>query len=285
MSPLQQTRRSSGGRQPVRWVAPACTALLAAPAWAQGGGASVSDQIAGAVTQQAGNVLAWVTVLVAVSTLAVALVEFVKAVTDLRRWFHHHALLRWLGAEHRDALPELLYLSIGTHDHVNVLCGQDLPRMMGQVQAAARVALDYPDEFSRLYAFLTDTDMREQVPAARRDPAAWRDAAARTRAAAASGPGDGESAAAGAQARARLGNLVSRKLDGFQLRTDYWWSRLSQLLAMAASAVVLAVALNMTPLSMDPFECFVIVFVGGLLAPFMKDLSQALASFRSAGRK
>ncbi len=44
-------------------------------------------------------------------------------------------------------LPELLYLAIGDKKHESVLCGQPLEKMMGQLQAAARLALDYPNRF------------------------------------------------------------------------------------------------------------------------------------------
>ncbi len=270
-----------------RWPAAAGLALTSllchGPAFAE-----PAQTLLDAVDRQSGKFLGWFAVLVAVSTLAMALAEVVKAVFDLRRHFHQWRLQRWLGERHAEVLPELLYLAIGTRDHESVLCGQDLPKMMGQMQAAARVALDYPEHFPKLYGFLVSTDVGAAVHPSDKDPETWSRSARHSRAggvtpgvADAAPPPSPADAAQAAQARARLSNLVSRKLDGFQLRTEYWWARDNQLLATVISIVVMWNAVGMASPDADWVLKLMLGLLGGLLAPFMKDLTQFVSAVKS----
>lgn len=64
-----------------------------------------------------------------------------------------------------------------------------------------------------------------------------------------------QAASDAAQARARLASLVGRKLDGFQLRVEFWWSRSSQALSIVLSVVVMEVAV-MKGLKLSGAEAF-----------------------------
>lgn len=230
----------------------------------------------GAVEQSSGRVYAFVAVLVAVSTLAMALTEFVKALSDLRRFFHARCVRRWLGRSHGEALRELLFLAIGDEADDAVLYGQELSKMMGQIQAAARVALDYPEQYPALYAFLSSSGERGRADATR-----WLEQAS-VLAGSRSEPVD---AAQAAQARARLANLASRKLDAFQLRTEYWWARLCQVLATVISIGVMWQALAVALPTSEAMERVLLGLLGGLVAPFMRDLTSAITSLKQGARK
>ena len=106
-------------------------------------------------------------------------------------------------------------------------------------------------------------------------------AAAKGRAAILAPNADPADAAAAAQARARLSNLVSRKLDGFQLRTDFWWSRLNQLASMVISVGLMFYAIGLVQGSNLWFGNIALGLISGLLAPFMKDLTQSIASLKA----
>ena len=125
--------------------------------------------------------------LAAVSTVAVAIVEFVKALARARLFFHRWALRKWTANSDRTAtgllkdllnwtsgeaigaqkieqpvLGELLLLAAGGHDYDKALYDQPTEKMMAQVQAAANVALEFPNEYPSLYAFLTASDIRDK---------------------------------------------------------------------------------------------------------------------------
>jgi hypothetical protein len=249
-----------------------------------------------AISALAQTALAYAAVLAAAGTVSMAFVELVKGVFDLRRYFQQSMLSSWLGTAEPQVLPELLYLAIGDRSHESVLCGQPLEKMMGQLQAAARIALDYPEKFPRLFGFLSSTDFESNAAkepvgyVAPADRKAWaghaqavRDISARLREA---GTGatpavhtqDAQAASDAAQARARLASLVGRKLDGFQLRVDFWWSRLNQALSIGISIVIVEYAVSGIP-GLGTLSSLLLGLIGGLLAPFAKDFSQSLAKF------
>lgn len=260
-----------------------------------------------AVRQLAEKALFYAGVLASASTVAMAFLELFKAVTGLRRRIQQWRLRKWLGKQRQAAEPELLYLAIGDQTHIDALCGQPIEKMMGQLQAAAHIALDYPDRFPELYRFLTTSDWESKVgdPAnvhpARVDRELWQTRAARVHDVAprlvnakpdpiAEDPATAKDLSDAAQAKVRLASLVGRKLDGFQLETDFIWSRLNQGLSILFSIVIMefsvfafggigAVSGNATPSTIALGA--LLGLVGGLIAPFAKDFSQSLASFAS----
>lgn len=125
--------------------------------------------------------------LAAVSTVAVAIVEFVKALTRARLFFHRWSVRKWTANLNRSAwglvkdlvnwcigeafgnpiveeavLGELLLLAAGGHDYDKALYDQPIEKMMAQIQAAANVALEFPNEYPSLYGFLTQSDVRDK---------------------------------------------------------------------------------------------------------------------------
>lgn len=126
--------------------------------------------------------------LAAVSTVAVAIVEFVKALTRARLFFHRWSVRKWTAGLDRSVsrllpdlgrwtvtearpsvvvseqsvLGELLLLAAGGHDYDKALYDQPTEKMMAQIQAAANVALEFLNEYPCFYGFLTTSDVRDK---------------------------------------------------------------------------------------------------------------------------
>lgn len=228
--------------------------------------------------------------LAAVGVLAMALLEAIKGICDVRRWFHAWKLGQWIGK--RSAYEELLFLAIGDRERTDALCAQPLEKMMGQIQAAANVALDFPEDSRELYRFLTTTDVL-QTPGkpdaasalapedrAKNDREHWAKIAnmegQRSLEAGGAGPTGEELKAA--RARIRLANLVSRKLDAFQLRTQYYWERANQLASMLISVLIVWYALGFGTATFT-LHSLAFGIIAGLLSPFAKDLATSLTQF------
>ncbi len=144
--------------------------------------------------------------------------------------------------------------------------------MLGMIQAATNVALDFPGVYPALYAFLTTGERTDQT--------AWLNFCKRmTPPGAARKPGTAATQQA-TQARARLGNLVARRLDAFQTRAEYTWARLNQISAIAAGGGFLWYVLAKTDVA-NPFTVIVVALFGGLVAPFAKDIVTALSGLRT----
>jgi hypothetical protein len=221
----------------------------------------------------------------ALSTLSMGLLEFFKAILDARRWYQEQRLRSWV---HGPAFEDLVFLAIGDWKSLDALCSQPIEKMMGEIQSGANIALDSPDRYPALYDFLTSTDLYEaadskslqvsNVDLASRDRelhrrrATLRSAQIRP----VDAPPDPESIDA-AKARIRLSNLVSRKLDAFQLRTQYYWDRGNQLAAISLSVGIVFMALTQD--SVLTGGKIALGLVSGLVAPFVKDLATNLSQF------
>ena len=99
------------------------------------------------------NTLEYALLLAAIGTISMAFIEVFKGVFSLRRHFHRNRVASWVGDT--GCLNELLLLAAGNPESADVLYDQPTERMMGQIQASANLALDFPDRYPRVYAFFT----------------------------------------------------------------------------------------------------------------------------------
>ena len=224
------------------------------------------------------RILDYALVLAAVGTIAMALIELVKALTFSRLLFHRLMIARWLGDD-ASLRSELLTLAAGGPANANALYDQPSEKLMAQVQAAANVALDFPMVYPRFYAFLTTGSA---AAGAKSDQEKWREFAPKLAQGVPADPGARatfeQESRDSTQARARLGNLVTRRLDAVQTRIDYVWARLNQILAVAAGALILSYSL---PSTIPEFTRFVMSVTGGLIAPFAKDVVNKLTGLQA----
>ena len=229
-----------------------------------------------------GRILDYALLLAAVGTITMALVELLKAVTRARLFFQRRMIAAWTGGSGA-VESELLALAAGGPDSAASLYDQPSGKMMGQIQAAANVALDFPTVYPALYGFLTEGS---SMVGATSDRDRWKTFAARMSEAP---PPAGERGAvdvdarASTQARARLGNLVTRRLDALQTRIDYRWARLNQTVAVIGGAALLFYALSTVSQSsqVPAFTRLLLALLGGLIAPFAKDVVNRLAGLQA----
>lgn len=234
-----------------------------------------------------GKTLDYAVLLAAIGTLSMAFIELVKGVTALRRRFHRREVSLWM--PDYISRSELIVLAAGGVQNANVLFDQPVERMMGQIQAAANLALEYPDRYPHAYRFFTQEDLRMtklQASGLASDSELWEQYSiriARTGLAAGEAQQESESRAA-QQARVRLGNLIARRLDMFQNRTQYRWARLNQFFSIAIGAALTAYALASTSKVDSPRDLLALVLLSllaGMLAPFAKDVVAAIGGLRA----
>jgi hypothetical protein len=269
----------------------------------------------------AGFVMRYFVALAAVGALTMAVLEAWKKVFDTRTRFQMKAVVRWMAEaahefrvaaqlgratppEPRLAYAELIHLTTGTElsevddiamdllprhgeiarqrikvprDAELALFSLDLDRMMGHIQDAADVALRDPGRYPDLYKFLA-------WGAGDEDIAAWQ-----REAYAAAATLDAERSNERAGLYARLHGAMRRRLDGFQLYTDYRWTNFNQLAANSVGALImlcaLVVANQAAGQGIDGAEWLFFVavsLIGGALAPVAKDIVMALQRVRGA---
>jgi hypothetical protein len=268
-----------------------------------------------------------------VGTIVMALLELLKAITHARRRFHEYEMRRWIeqkrsgsigsalrfGSDTAAGSPrweEFLALVTGGYASRRAVFDQPIEKLMAQVQAAANMALDFPDRYPQLYEFLTTAPKRKEgAPGASSAPETgsatepspsdaelWRKAAAARTNASAPPPTDNAPPPSstpdssvppsslqrrGAEARARLQNLVARQLDALQTEIFYRWARSNQTVATVAGTVLTLMVL--LPMSAKPGTPNVVLavalaFVSGLTAPFAKDVVSGLSGFARSSK-
>ena len=101
------------------------------------------------------SILGYAVLLAAVATVTMALLDLVKAlpVLTVRLRYHRARVAKWIGDS--TALNDLLILSVSGVESADALYDQPTDKMMGQIQSAANVAVDFPDLYPRIYDFLT----------------------------------------------------------------------------------------------------------------------------------
>lgn len=240
-----------------------------------------------AITNQT---LGYALLLAAIGTLSMAFIELIKGLTAFRRRFHRRELARWV-SDHASR-RELLELAAGGEHNADVLFDQPTERMLGQIQAAANLSLEYPDRYPYVYAFFTEQDLQfklARTEAMTDDSELWAKHAQRMahegfamdEAQRLKQEAEGRAAQ---QARVRLGNLVARRLDMFQNRTQHRWARLNQLFSIGSGAALAAYALANTSKidsSKDFFALVLLSLLAGMLAPFAKDVVAAISGLRA----
>lgn len=242
-------------------------------------------EVAAVVEQFSQNILKYAVLLAAIGTVTMALIELLKSVFDVRMRYNRWRIRKWAGTDvvaelegmcvgsaKPQGAPSLLGRVAGEIEFSGVLYDQPAEKMMGQLQAAANLALDFPYRYDRLYRFLTGT--RAELAG---DAKLWHDYAK----AVAEGKAREEDARLATQARARLGMLVTRSLDSFQNETQYLWAELNQRIAVVSAAAFIFWLLFVMPdtkeWKFDLVRAVILAFVGGLVAPFAKDVVSALS--------
>lgn len=246
------------------------------------------------------NIVAYATLLAAVATISMALLELVKAVLGLRPLYHRRMVRQWLHTP--DRYEELLILTVSDVSSARALFDQPTEKMMGQIQAATAVVVEFPALFPAMYDFLTRAP-RSQAAAAETDSSGRLTAASPpadadvwqayvsslepggTESARSPDP-DGAVAAArtATHARARIDHFISRKLDAFQTRAQYVWARLNQTAAIVgAGAIILYILRSQEAVGFvtTGLQQFTLAAFGGMLAPFAKDVVSALTGLKT----
>ena len=229
------------------------------------------------------KILNYAVFLASVGTIVMALLEVVKNIFSLRQSFNQRHLDKWLKGD-SSLRTEFIMLTTGGYENEDAFFDQPVEKMMGQIQSAANLSLDFPVEYPHLYSFLVNVTTNATVVTSDHD--LWKNFAVKNSSKTASLMTNDKSSNA-AKARARLGNLVARKLDAFQNETQYAWANANQRISVIISSVLIFLILFFSGYTKDlTFGWLligVIAIAGGITAPFAKDIVSGLTQFGKNG--
>jgi hypothetical protein len=279
--------------------------------------AMTPESVYNAIDQLVGFILRYAVTLAAISALSMALIEALKALLSWRDRFHKQGVRRWVqsvsvpgqafdalklvppatnAAFHESVYMRLIRLTTGETvgaqamaapidwkpwviSPANALFALELGKMMGQIQDAADTALVHAPVYPDLYLFLS-------AGAEFQDIVNWYDWTQRPPVSTAANPALAKDQA---DTYTRLRQFIRRRLDAFQLTTDYRWQTENQVASVLLGAVLLFgslvyLARATLPQSLSGWIGLLFAsLIGGIMAPVAKDLVIALKRARSGG--
>ena len=239
-------------------------------------------------------------VLAAIGGTSMALWQVLKELLSYHKKFNHELVLEWASdttetkekaREEVQRLEKLAAVGQQARDALYVL---KTAQLVGQLQAAGRVALTDPVKHPEVVKFLVGRDsdklackfIEDARPEGEREDAAHKDsvgAEAATR-------GEEQRERDSALRRSQVEHYVQRRFDALQIRADWRWARLNRCVAIAVSILLTWLALCLTAVDAGKLSCgsaaaygliaIVAGSVAGFIAPVAKDLVSAIGTLR-----
>jgi hypothetical protein len=226
--------------------------------------------------------------------LTMAILQTLKDLTPVRRWFQRYWINAWLreraasfNAKKGD-LPQVAaddgrstLIELSTGGAEDAFYDLQTEQLVAQMNAAAQLALDYPsvDHYYPLLCMVSegvdvaDVVLVHSVPSARAAVAA-----------------DGTLPAGYTDARTRISHRIQRNLDGVQIAMSDRWQWWLQLASIVLSTTLIEIAIfseqpsGTATTAQNVFPLFAVGLVvgiaGGYLAPVTRDLVAALQNLR-----
>lgn len=221
------------------------------------------------------QVVAFAVAVFALGLLVMAVIQSVKDLLPVRRWFHQAFIRAWLGHKARDhaaaggarvdpqaALDDLVALA--TTGDANALFDLPIEQLSAQVAAAASESLDFPTRHEALLRCLTATADPHDVARVLQADAGE-----------ATQPDD----PVVIDARTRLLHHTQRSVDALQIAAGYRWKWYMQLssFALASAIAVLAMATDGVDSSRASAALYALPLglAGGFVAPVARDFIAA----------
>ncbi len=224
--------------------------------------------------------------LAGVGTATMAAFQMFKDLFHVRRWFNRCYVREWLRlrAGERAAAVEGSLLRLATAGEADALYSLEGDRLAGQINAAARMALDWPAGHEVLIHCLASeagtADLQAAVsPPPPTPPSASEDEKSRAR----------DRAAVYLEAKNRVAAHIQRTLDGFQIRLEYDWKRWNQAWAFGLNFGFVMVVLVVNSYRAGGYRTetpayALVAILGGFVAPLAKDLVSALEALKGRPR-
>jgi hypothetical protein len=236
-----------------------------------------------------GTALNYVGALAIAGTIAMAILQIIKELTPLRRWYQRHWLECWFKdrAEkfkqryNADAppyyqfsadVPQSELVELATGGETNAFYDLDLEQLVAQMNAAAQIALEYPQLYFTLLAVLSQGAEIDDVRKVQKSSEKGTEKGT-----------DKQSDRDVLDARNRVGHRIQRNLDGIQIALGSRWKFYMQAVSIILTIlfVEIAIFLNVKENTGGALIAGILLgTVGGYLAPVTRDIVAALQNLR-----
>lgn len=195
-------------------------------------------------------------IVIAIGTVAMSLVEFLKSVFMLKRQFNQLMFMKWLGVKDKekpqsDIYKEFYSVVVGEEKSLATWFNQSTDKIFPHLHTAAQLVVEYKEIYPKLFKFFAgNTPQKVEENNARSD--------------------------------ASISHFVSSRVEVFRLSLDFKWEKINQTMALLF-AIGLTFALGMdngNELSLDTGYLIFLGVMSGLFAPVAKDLVSALITLQ-----
>lgn len=216
------------------------------------------------------GIVQFATAAAAIGLLAMAIIQSVKDMVPVRRWYQRAFVGAWLAHKARDharhggrkpdaatACADLVELA--TTGDAHALFDLPIEQLGGQVSSAAAQALDYPARHDDLVRCLAASAAAADVDAVLH--------------------GGGADDTTTIDARTRVMHQTQRSIDALQISLGFRWKWILQLAAFGVSYAIAIAGVTATRALAVPdalLSALPLAIVGGFIAPVARDLVVAL---------
>lgn len=256
---------------------------------------NVQDILQRGVEYASTSLSAYVTTMAGIGTLSMALIQAVKDMIPVRRWYQRWWLRNRLAAlaaqceaggmrvpadptrqssEMRPVNPtqaEKQLLELATAGDAGAFYDLQIEQLCGQMTSASQIAMDYPNRSPDLVLCLGASADGKDFVRVFEQSARYEDRSQ-------------VEAQLFADARNRLGHQVQRAIDGIQIAAGFQWKWILQVIAILLSGMLgiwaYSTARGSTDMGGGAAVFFMTGILGGFLAPVARDLVAGLQSLR-----
>ena len=192
-------------------------------------------------------------IVVAIGTVAMSLVEFLKSVFMLKRYYNRLMFMKWFGVKYKDKEKSGLYREFylvvtGEEKSLGPWFNQSTDKIFPYLHTAAQLVIEYKEIYPNLFKFfagnaVTTLGLEHNV-----------------------------------KSDASISHFVSSRVEAFRLSLDYKWERINQSIALLF-AIGLTFALGVNE-GLNIGYLFFLGVMSGLFAPVAKDLVSALITLQ-----
>jgi len=195
-------------------------------------------------------------IVIAIGTVAMALVEFLKSVFMLKRLFNRLLFMKWLGVKDKekpqsDIYKEFYSVIAGEEKSLASWFNQSTDKIFPHLHTSAQLVIEYKEIYPNLFKFLAGDALLS--------------------------PADEQNV----KSDASISHFVSSRIEVFRLSLDFNWERINQAMALLfAVGLTLAVGMNSENVSLNMGYLLFLGVMSGLFAPVAKDLVSALVTLQ-----
>jgi hypothetical protein len=224
------------------------------------------------ISDLATNAIRFATVMAAIGVVTMAMIQTVKDLLPVRRWFQRNFLRKWLGGSSKNIDEcENDLVKLATAGDIDAFYDLAIEQLCGQMNVAAQIVIEYPKLHEALLRCLAKDADPADIDAVLHPPdyiSLERNTLTREQQ---------ENVTKVFDARNRLTHQIQRNIDALQISMGFRWKLWLQIASFVISFVLAFIAVAG---ARSVWLAILLGGIAGFVAPVARDLVAALQQLR-----